>query len=260
MKYIFAVLVLALGFCSEVHAETETSTLRSSVSVESILSQKGYGEIYSENSYYADYDFVTDTRVRYYHPLFRFFDMNLSTYIGANIQAQSDGAKSQYYDNTASPHMGLNLKIYPGVSLQAQVGYRTTITKDNEFTSAQWDPRSILSAGNIFFWTNPAVFTEFYGEASYVPRLSSTPVSVVWMKQGYRWKPFHQFVFDAYAELYGRESRNDDLGPTRREGRLGARSMYLPGAWNFSLLAFHPISRDTGHGDLDGLFVVGGTF
>ena len=260
MKILFAGFILALAICSTVRAETESSTITSSILLEATTAQKGYGEVYSENNYYSDYDYVTDTRVRYYHPLLRFYGLDLSTYIGANIQAQVADAAYKYYDNAVTPHWGLNLKLYPGVNLQTQVGYRTIVNKENEFGSAMWDPRSMLSAGQIFFWSDPSIFTEYYGEVSYVPRISSTPVSVLWVKQGYRWQPYGKFFFDAYGEAYGRESRSDDLGPTIREGRLGARGIYLPGTWNISLQVFHPIARNAGQGDLDGLLVVGGTF
>ncbi|MBO9666400.1 MAG: hypothetical protein J7501_06260 [Bdellovibrio sp.] len=222
--------------------------------------KKGFFDLYSESSYYYDYDFVTDTRLRYYQPLTEVVSMAVSTYIGAGIQYQSMGAREKYYDDTVNPHLGLQLQILPGVKLQGQIGYRTVMGLNDETSSTTWDPRMIFAAGNLWNWGATQNFTEGYGEVTYVPRLSSTPVSVVWIKQGYRWIPASLVKLDAYGEMYARESRSDDLGPTITEWRMGARSTWDYKKWSVSALVFHAFNREVPKGEIEGLFTVGGNF
>lgn len=252
--------ISAIMFCINVNAQqnlNEIVTEKGSISPE--VSQ-GLIDLYSESSYFYEYDFVTDTRLRYYHPLMDLLSMKLLYYVGSNVQYQSSGARAKYYDNTVNPHVGLQLKPVHWLSLQTQVGYRTTVGTDDQPTTTTWDPRMILAAGNFITWPSSQVFTDLYGEASFVPRLSSTPVSIVWGKQGYRWSPQEKMKLDAYAEIYARESRSADLGPTMTEWRLGTRGIWLEPNWSVSVLLFHPVEKETGSGDLEGLLVVGGVF
>ena len=219
-----------------------------------------YFDLYSESSYYEAYDLVTDSRLRYYVPLSEFNGIKTSIYLGVGLQNQSPGSREKYFDNTANSNLGWQFDFSQWAKLQMQAGYRTVLNDDEQGNSISWDPRIILSTGRYWQWPLPENFTEVYGEAAYVPRLSSTPVSAVWAKQGYRWKPQNQISLDAYGELYVRESRRDDLGPSMTEWRLGGRAQYAFQSWSVSALLYHPIEKHQSSAELEGLFVVGGIF
>ncbi len=228
-------------------------------SATSIL-KKGFFDFYSESSYYYDYDFVTDSRLRYYQPLTEFGSVGVSAYVGANIQYQSPGASEKYYDNTFNPNVGLQFQFVPGVKLNAQMGYRTVTGMNDEPRQTTWDPRMVFSAGDIWMWGTTRNFTEGYLESAFVPRLDRTPVSLVWLKQGYRWFPHAKLSLDAYGEGYQRVSNSEDLGPTITEWRAGGRTTWTEKAWNVSALIYHPFPKHVSSGELEGLVTLGGQF
>lgn len=232
---------------------TSTSKMFSSL-------RNSYEELYSENSYYEQYNLVTDTRLRHYQPLRDGGQWGLDAYIGANLQYQSPGAKQKYFDDALMPYVGLQANLMRKIFLQMQAGARSILNDNYEGNRTQWDPRIILSAGDFWQWKMPQVFTEGYGESAFVPRLDSTPVSTVWLKQGYRFKPVTSVNLDPYAEFYLRESRSADLGPSMTEFRLGLRTQWLAGGWNVAALIYHPFDRKDAHGDVEGLMVIGGVF
>ncbi|WP_413587426.1 hypothetical protein [Bdellovibrio sp. HCB274] len=227
---------------------------------QSTFLKKGFFDFYSESSYYYDYDFVTDSRLRYYQPITDIGSLGLSAYMGANVQYQSPGAISKYYDNTVNPNVGLQLQFYPGVKLQGQVGYRTLMSIDGQEPSSTWDPRMIASAGHLQMWGMTQNFSEGYFESAYVPRLDPTPVTLVWLKQGYRWFTQAKLTLDAYGEIYQRVSNSNDLGPTMTEWRAGGRATWSEKSWNVSALVFHPFQKHTSEGELEGLLALGGQF
>ncbi|WP_413581341.1 hypothetical protein [Bdellovibrio sp. HCB288] len=235
------------------------STTTISEEAEAFL-KKGFFDFYSESSYYYEYDFVTDSRLRYYQPITEIGTVGLSAYMGANIQYQSPGALSKYYDNTVNPNVGLQFQFYPGVKLQTQVGYRTLMSMDGQEPVSTWDPRAILSAGHLQMWGITQNFTEGYLESAYVPRIDPTPVSLVWLKQGYRWFAGGTISMDAYGEIYQRVSNNNDLGPTITEWRAGGRVTWAEKSWSVSALMYHPFQKHTTNGELEGLLAVGGQF
>lgn len=222
--------------------------------------KKGFFDFYSESSYYYDYDFVTDSRLRYYQPLSNLGAVGLSAYLGANVQYQSPGAKGKYYDNTFNPNVGLQFQFYPGVKLNTQVGYRSVMGLNDETRQTTWDPRMIFSAGDLWMWGMTKNFTEGYFESAFVPRLDRTPVSLVWVKQGYRWFPRPKLTLDAYGEVYQRVSNSDDLGPTMTEWRAGGRTTWSEREWNVSALVYHPFQKHVQSGELEGLLTLGGQF
>jgi hypothetical protein len=222
--------------------------------------KKGFFDIYSESSYYYDYDFVTDSRIRYYQPLGELGSVGLSTYVGASIQYQSPGASEKYYDNTINPNVGLQFQFVPGVKLNAQVGYRTVTGMNDETRQTTWDPRMVFSAGDLWMWGVTKNFSEGYLESAYVPRIDRTPVTLAWAKQGYRWFPQAKLTVDAYGEFYQRVSKNDDLGPTISEWRAGGRTTWTEKAWSISALVFHPFQKHVSSGELEGLLTLGGQF
>lgn len=232
---------------------TSTSSLFSSV-------QKGFEELYSENSYYTEYNLVTDTRIRYYQPLLESLYTGIDAFVGANLQYQSPGAKEKYFDDSITPYVGVRGSLFKRIYLQFQAGLRSIINEDYSGERSQWDPRVILSAGDFWQWSPPQVFTEAYGESTFVPRLDSTPVSTLWVKQGYRFQPLLHLNLDPYAEFYTRDSRSADLGPSMTEVRLGLRTQWVQGGWNVAALMYHPFDRHDTHGDIEGLLVVGGIF
>ncbi len=271
--YIFRFFIFCawmISITSTCRAVEEVGTSTSEISSSS--KYKSYEELYSESSYYEEYNLVTDTRLRYYQPLYEGQSLHewqpskewgrfgLDAYAGASLQYQSPGAKQKYFDNAITPYVGLQGNLFKRIFLQVQAGVRTVIDKDQQSNSTQWDPRVILSASDLWQWPVPQVFTEAYGEVAYVPRLDATPVSTGWIKQGYRFKPAVNVNLDPYAEFYSRESRDPDLGPTMTEGRLGLRTQWLKGSWNVAALIYHPVNRKEAHGDIEGLLVVGGVF
>ncbi|HWU42977.1 MAG TPA: hypothetical protein VN132_06045, partial [Bdellovibrio sp.] len=181
-------------------------------------------------------------------------------YIGANLQYQSAGAPQKYFDDSINPYVGLQGSLWRKIFLQLQAGARSVLNQESQGNSTQWDPRVILSAGDFWTWTRPQIFTEAYGEVAYVPRLDATPVSTGWIKQGYRFKPLTNLNIDPYAELYARESRSADLGPTMNDFRLGFRTQWLSSGWNVAALLYHPFNRHEARGDVEGLLVIGGVF
>ncbi|WP_413561304.1 hypothetical protein [Bdellovibrio sp. HCB209] len=228
-------------------------------SASSILS-KGFFDLYSESSYYYDYDFVTDSRLRYYQPLRNLGSVGLSAYVGANIQYQSPGALGKYYDNTFNPNVGLQFQFVPGVKLQTQIGYRSTMAVNDQPQTTTWDPRMIFSAGRLWMLGMTQNFSEGYLESSYVPRLDPTPVTLVWWKQGYRWFAHPKISLDAYGEVYQRVSNSDDLGPTMTEWRAGGRTTWSEKSWSVSALVYHPFQKHVSNGELEGLLALGGQF
>lgn len=258
--YFFKVVIIfALAFAASSSCFADDGVGTSATSFKT-PTYKSYEELYSENSYYTEYNLVTDTRLRYYQPLSQVGIVGLDAYVGANLQYQSPGAQQKYFDNAITPYVGVQANLFRRIFLQAQAGVRTVIDENQQSNNAQWDPRVILSAGDFWQWANPQVFTEAYGEVAYVPRLDSTPVSTGWIKQGYRFKPAVSVNLDPYAEFYSRESRDPDLGPSMTEGRLGLRTQWLKGSWNVAALVYHPVNRKEAHGDVEGLLVVGGVF
>ncbi|QDK37492.1 hypothetical protein [Bdellovibrio sp. NC01] len=254
-----AVMVF-LGMSVQSFAQEGTST----TSIWLNPKAKSYKELYSENSYYEQYNLVTDTRLRYYQPLYIENVLSLDAFAGAGFQYQSPNAQQKYFDNSVTPYVGMRAGAFQKIFLQFQAGVRAVLNDENSGQtnrSAEWDPRVILSAGDFWQWpVDSHIFTEGYGEVAYVPRLDSTPVSTGWLKQGYRFKPMVSVNIDPYAEFYLRESRSADLGPSMKEGRVGVRTQWLPGSWNLAALIYHPINRTEAHGDIEGLLVIGGQF
>lgn len=255
-----AVLLFMLSVSANTFAQVESST--SSIAL--TPKAKSYEELYSENSYYEQYNLVTDTRLRYYQPLYIENILSVDAFAGAGIQYQSPNAPQKYFDNSITPYVGVRTGAFRKIFLQVQAGVRAVLNDENSGQtnrSAEWDPRVILSAGDFWQWpVDSHLFTEAYGESAYVPRIDSTPVSTGWLKQGYRFKPMASVNVDPYAEFYLRESRSADLGPSMKEGRAGVRAQWLPGGWNLAALIYHPINRAEAHGDVEGLLVIGGQF
>lgn len=218
--------------------------------------------LYSESTYYENYDVVTESRLK---SLFNWQEgesFTAGAYLGASLQYQTPNAPEKYYDNTLTPQAGLQFGFLQKITLQLQAGYRNVMEeKSKAQTESEWDPRVILSAGDfIYFSPSSPLFTEYYGEASYVPRLSSTPVSSAWLKAGARYSPYKNIYTDPYAEGFIRESRNDDLGPSITQWRVGGRLLWATNDWSVAALLYHNINSNEASSPIEGLFVVGGNF
>ncbi|QLY27015.1 hypothetical protein [Bdellovibrio sp. KM01] len=255
-----SVMAQSQGGSAEAAAPDVPATISMPMDSSTTILKKGFFDFYSENSYYYDYDFVTDSRLRYYLPVTELGSVGVSAYIGANIQYQSPGASEKYYDNTFNPNVGLQFQFVPGVKLNAQVGYRTVTGMNDEPRQTTWDPRLVFSAGDILMWGMTKNFTEGYLESAFVPRLDRTPVTLAWIKQGYRWFPHAKLSLDAYGEGYQRVSNSEDLGPTMTEWRAGGRSTWTEKAWNVSALIYHPFPKHVSSGEIEGLVTLGGQF
>lgn len=233
------------------------STTNSSVHNE----KKFYQELYSESTFYQKYDLVTDSRVRSYLPLWSGSNWRVEPYLGVSLQYQSSGAEAKYFDNTATPALGVQVRFFEKVVLQAQGGIRTVAgEKENK---SEWDPKLVLSAGDFWTWQVlgfSSVFTEAYGESAYLPRVSDTPVSILWIKQGYRFKAASHLYIDPYAEFFARESRSADLGPSMTQGRAGIRTLWQNNSWTVAALVYHGLKQNESSAPVEGLFVVGGSF
>ncbi len=225
------------------------------------LVRKFRQELYSESTYYQKYDIVTESRLRSYISIVQDERWELRPYVGVSFQYQTPGAQSKYFANTVNPALGLQILYLRKISLSLQGGVRTNVSQPEN--QSEWDPRVVLSAGDFVSWVGlkfPAVFTEIYGESAYLPRLSSTPVSTLWMKQGYRIKLISRLYLDPYAELFFRESRSADLGPSLTQTRGGARLLWTDDSWTVAGLIYHNFRQDDASAATEGLLVVGGNF
>ncbi|WP_374079854.1 hypothetical protein [Bdellovibrio bacteriovorus] len=233
------------------------STTNSSV----LREKKFYQELYSESTFYQKYDLVTESRVRSYLPLWSGNNWRIEPYLGVSLQYQSSGAEAKYFDNTATPALGILVRFFEKVTLQAQGGVRTVVgEKENK---SEWDPKTVFSAGDFWTWQSlgfSSVFTEAYSESAYLPRVSETPVSILWIKQGYRFKAASHLYIDPYAEFFARESRSPDLGPSTTQGRAGVRTMWQNNSWTVAALVYRNFKQHESSSSVEGLFVVGGNF
>ncbi|MFS4461187.1 hypothetical protein [Bdellovibrio sp. HCB2-146] len=221
-----------------------------------------HNSLYSESTYYESYDVVTESRLKSLFIWEEGENMSAGAYVGASIQYQTPNAPQKYYDNALTPQAGLQFGFLKKITLQLQAGYRNVIEEKSQATSeSEWDPRAILSAGDFLYWSpSSPLFTEYYGEASYVPRLSSTPVSSAWLKAGMRYSPLKNIYADPYAEGFIRESRSPDLGPSMTQWRVGGRLLWTTTEWNVAALLYHNINSNETSSPIEGLFVVGGNF
>lgn len=228
----------------------------------SVVSEKKiHQELYSESTFYQKYDIVTESRLRSYFSWGEGENWKLEPYFGVSLQYQSPGAEAKYFDNTVTPSLGIEGRLYDRIALQVQGGVRTVVGQ-NENTS-EWDPRVVLSAGDFWTWNSlgfSSVFTEVYGESVYMPRLDGTPVSTLWVKQGYRFKVASHLFVDPYAEFFIRDSRSADLGPSMTQGRGGIRGLWATDSWTVAALVYHNLKKDESSAPIEGLFVVGGDF
>ena len=217
---------------------------------------------YSESTYFEKYDLVTESRLRALYNWHENDVFQSGVYVGASLQYQSADAAEKYYDNAMTPQLGLQMSFFKKAFLQLQAGVRTVIdSESNAERKSEWDPRAILSLGDLIY-ASPAskVFTEYYAEAAYVPRIDPTPVSTAWLKFGYRFTPWKNIYIDPYAEGYAKESRNADLGPTLSQIRAGSRLLWSTPSWTVAALAYHSLNQDSDTAAIEGLFVVGGNF
>lgn len=222
--------------------------------------QTGRSELYSESGYYSDFDFVTDTRVRYYHPLAKSDNWGVESYIGASFQYQSSGAKEKLCDNSFTPSIGIKANLYKKLGLLLQAGVRNMTAEDYQGNRSQWDPKAVVAAEEFFQWDNPLLFNEAGFEVDYLPRLDSTPAMTVAAKQGLRFKPHSLVNLDTYAEVNHLESHSLNIGPTATEYRMGLRSQLEAKNWNIAANIYHPLNRKDSHGDLDGILAIEGQF
>lgn len=237
-------------------------SLGASATNSSVLSEKKiYQELYSESTFYQKYDLVTESRVRSYWSLWSGDSWRVEPYLGISFQYQSSGAEVKYFDKTVTPALGVQVRVFDKVALQAQGGVRTVVEeKENK---SEWDPKVVLSAGDFWTWQAlgfSSVFTEAYGESAYLLRVSETPVSILWIKQGYRFKAASHLYIDPYAEFFARESRSPDLGPSMTQGRVGVRTMWRSDSWTVAALVYHGLKQNESSAPVEGLFVVGGSF
>ncbi len=123
--------------------------------------QRLHQELYSESTYYEKYNVVTETRVRSYLPLWMQESWSVEPYLGVSMQYQSPGAEYKYFDNTATPALGVQARFFQRITLQAQGGVRTNLSSEEENKNSEWDPRLVLSAGDFWSWNprKPTVFS-----------------------------------------------------------------------------------------------------
>lgn len=225
------------------------------------LVKKFRQELYSESTYYQKYDVVTESRLRSYISIWQDEHWELRPYLGVSLQYQTPGAQNKYFDNTLHPALGVQMTYLRKIALSLQGGVRTNLSQTEK--QSEWDPRAVLSFGDFWSWVPvklPGVFTEIYAESAYLPRLSSTPVSTLWLKQGYRMNLISHLYLDPYAELFLRESRSADLGPSLTQGRGGARLLWVNDSWSVAGLIYHNFRQDESSASTEGLLVVGGNF
>jgi hypothetical protein len=248
MKLIFTILFLLISLDAKAQTQSQTSVA---------TSPRVQTELYSESTYYQNYDLVTESRLRSYYSTFQTSDWQGRLYLGISTQLQSPNPELKYFDDSVTPQMGYQFKAYRIFALDFQAGQREVLG-DN--ASSQWDPRVTFSLGDYVDWAVSSVFTEYYGEASYVSRISSTPVSAFWVKQGYRYTPAQHVYIDPYGEFYIRESRSDDLGPSMTQWRLGVRSQWATQSWTVAALVYHNFNKSINSAPVEGMLVIGGGF
>ncbi len=219
---------------------------------------------YSESTYYERYDLITESRLKSLYGLYESSVLTAGAFLGVSLQYQSNGAAERYYDDAVTPQLGVQLSFFKKVILQLQTGVRQLIPPPSDSpdeTRAQWDPRVILSVGDFLNYApTQNVFTEYYGEVSYVPRIDPTPVSTFSVKQGWRFTPYKNIYADPYGEVFLRKSNNADLGPSITEWRTGGRLTWATAAWTIAGLAYHNFNKKAESGTLEGLLILGGQF
>lgn len=218
-----------------------------------------YVELYSESTYYEKYNWVSESRLRYYVPFYRQNIFKVEGFLGANWQWQA-ASDTSFYSDAVSPTIGARMGLWNKVFLTLEQRYRIQYSEPR---SEGGDPRATLSAGDLYYWNGgvkaAGLLTEAYGEISSVPRLASTPVSVLWLKQAYRF-PFSKGLYlDPYLEYFTRQSEAADLGPALSEFRGGLRGLWIWKSWTVSGMIYRNFSSQE-RGSIEGLFVVGGIF
>ncbi|MNK22759.1 hypothetical protein D3C87_410400 [compost metagenome] len=220
---------------------------------------RNYVELYSESTYYEKYNWVSESRLRYYLPFYKNDWFKAEAFFGAAWQWQAV-SDSTFYSDAISPGLGVRLGVFGKVFLTLEERYRMQYSEPREQMS---DPRATLSAGDLYYWNGgvkaEGLLTEGYGESSFVPRLSTAPVSVLWIKQAYRFPLGNGIYLDPYGEYFNRQSQTADLGPTITEIRGGLRALWQSSAWTVSGMVYRNFSSQE-RGSFEGLFVVGGVF
>ena len=220
-----------------------------------------YAELYSENNIYNSDIAVTDSRLRQY---FSFLNsqktqVNLEAFLGVNWQAQLSDSETRFLTNAVSPSLGLRANWRQWVYLTLEE--RSRFEYDNENPQNVSDPRFVISSGQFLPWEMTQakyLFTEFYGEASWVYRVAPAPVGTVWVKQGYRLPVLSRLYVDPYLEFYSRQSSNEELGTTLNEGRAGGRLLYTWDKFSAAAHVYQPFASL--NNSLAGLVVLGGVF
>ncbi len=240
-------------------ATTSTSSLTELLKVIQI-DKLGHSQFYSESSYYNDYAFVTDSRLRYLHPIAENNIFKTEAYFGVSLQLQTLGANEKYYDNNTNPAVGFKTIFYKKIGLILQAGYKNYIGENYQGTRSVWDPKVVLAGEDFWAWDNPLLFSEGSFEFAYVPRLDSTPVTTLSIKQGLRFQPTGNINVDALGEINRLEARNPNAGLSNTEVRLGVRSAWESKTWNVAAVLFHAYNRIDPHGDVDGTLTIEGQF
>jgi hypothetical protein len=238
---------------------TSTSSLNELLKVIRI-DKLGHSQFYSESAYYSDYAFVTDSRLRYLRPIAENDFFKTEAYFGVSLQLQTLGANEKYYDNNTNPAVGLRTILYKKIGLILQAGYKNYIGEKYQGTRSVWDPKVVLAGEDFWAWDNPLLFSEGSFEFAYLPRLDSTPVTTLSVKQGLRFKPTSNINLDALGEINRLEARNPKAGLSNTEVRLGVRSAWESKTWNVAAVLFHAYNRIDPHGDVDGTLTVEGQF
>jgi hypothetical protein len=261
-KFVLQFFVLLIVCLLSVLAHAQTEELVSQLPSAPIL--RNYGELYSENNLYTKDVLTTDTRLRQYFSLLSKspsdVTFDIEAFVGASWQAQFLDSATQYLTDAVSPAAGLRANWQQWVYLTFEERYR--FEYQNENTKNQSDPRLVLSGGQFLPWLNNQaqyLFTEFYGEASWVYRIDPAPVSTLWVKQGYRIPVAAKLYADPYVEFYARQSSNPDLGASLNEGRAGGRLAYSLAKFSLAAHLYLPFASEN-RDKLAGLFVVGGLF
>jgi hypothetical protein len=220
-----------------------------------------YAELYSENNIYNSDVAVTDSRLRQYFSFVNSENSSIAVeaFLGANWQAQLSDSETRYLTNAVSPSLGVRGNWRSLIYLNLEERYRFEYETENPQHVS--DPRFVISGGQFLPWDVTKakyLFTEFYGEASWVYRVDPAPVSTVWVKQGYRVPVSSQLYIDPYVEFYSRQSSNDNLGTNLNEGRAGGRLLFTWQKFSAAAHVYQPIASL--NNSLAGLFVVGGVF
>lgn len=196
-------------------------------------------QLYSQTYYDSRFEGATnETRLRA-----NIKTKHLTPYFGVNFSHDlSDGRSPQLIEDIVSPTLGTQFDKIPFISLFLERRWHHQYKSDKR----EIDNKEMRYGAFIYHYHkfNFNLFSETYGEMVVVDRVDNRPVTTIWSKLGFRYRPNQWFRQDFYSEGFTRISPNLGYGPDQNDLRLGSRVAILYQYWAVSLSAYYiPLSN-----------------